>query len=226
MSALDTALHGLRRLIAEGSLLPGDKLPSEGELCQRLGVARGSVREAIRMLAALGVLETRRGSGSYVSALRPADLISGLSLTVDLLPLDAIIELVELRRPLEAHAASIAAGRGDEEEIRAIAELAERIADCADVEESALLDHEFHMRIASLAGNAALVSLLNVVRSRTGQIRLVNEEDKPMFKVLSDAGHRAIARGLVNRDPAAASVAAADHVAQTEYWLRRQRLTS
>ena len=75
MSALDTAVHGLRALIAEGTLKPGDRLPSEGELCERLGVSRGSLREGIRMLAALGVLETRHGSGSYVSDLNAGDLI-------------------------------------------------------------------------------------------------------------------------------------------------------
>ncbi|MDQ4215750.1 FadR/GntR family transcriptional regulator [Microbacterium sp. ASV81] len=222
MSALDTALHGLRALIADGALRPGDKLPSEGELCDQLGVSRGSVREAIRMLAALGVLETRHGSGSYVSTLRPADLIQGLSLTVDLLPLDAILELVEIRRPLEAHAAAIAAARADDETLAGLTELVERIADCTDDDEASRLDHEFHMRIADLAGNAALTSLLQVLRSRTRQYRIFDDEDAAQLKDLSDAGHRAIARGLVARDPAAASAAAAGHVAQTEYWLRKQ----
>ena len=76
MSALDKALHGLRALIADGALRPGDRLPSEGELCETLGVSRGSLREAIRTLGALGVLETRHGSGSYVSELRAADLLT------------------------------------------------------------------------------------------------------------------------------------------------------
>ncbi|MFB7842968.1 FadR/GntR family transcriptional regulator [Microbacterium sp. NPDC056052] len=222
MSALETALHGLRALVADGELRPGDKLPSEGELCEQLGVSRGSVREAIRMLAALGVLETRHGSGSYVSTLRPADLIRGLSLTVDVLPLDAILELVEIRRPLEAHAAAIAAARADEEMLAELADLVERIADSPDHDEASRLDHEFHMRIAELAGNAALTSLLEVLRSRTRQYRIFDDADAAQLKVLSDAGHRAIARGLLARDPAAASAAAAGHVAQTEYWLRKQ----
>ena len=81
MGAMETALHGLRALIADGDLRPGDRLPSEGELCERLGVSRGPLREAIRTLSALGVIDTRHGSGSYVSELHAADLIKGLGLT-------------------------------------------------------------------------------------------------------------------------------------------------
>lgn len=222
MSALDTALHGLRALIADGELRPGDRLPSEGELCDQLGVSRGSVREAIRMLAALGVLETRHGSGSYVSALRPADLMGGLSLTVDLLPLDAILELVGIRRALETHSAAIAAVRADDAALSELDDLVERIALSGEHEEESRLDHEFHLRIAELAGNDALTSLLGVLRSRTRQYRILDHDDVVQMKLLSDAGHRAILRGLAAHDPWAASAAAAGHVDQTEFWLRKQ----
>jgi len=127
MSALDTALHGLRALIADGALRPGDRLPSEGELCERLGVSRGSLREAIRTLAALGVLETRHGSGSYVSELRAADLIGSLSLTVGLLPMAGVLELTELRRVLEPHAAALAAARIDADTVAALAGVLEAV---------------------------------------------------------------------------------------------------
>jgi len=222
MSARETALHGLRALIADGALRPGDKLPSEGELCEQLGVSRGSVREAIQMLAALGVIETRHGSGSYVGDLKATVLIRGLSLTMDLLPLDEILELVEVRRALETHTASIAAARVDDEAVADLADLVERIAACTEHEEESRLDHEFHMRIAALAGNEALTSLLGVLRSRTRQYRILDPDDVVQLKLLSDAGHRAILRGLAAHDPAAASAAAASHVSQTEFWLRKQ----
>ena len=129
MGALDTALHGLRALIADGALRPGDRLPSEGELCERLGVSRGSLREAIRMLAALGVLETRHGSGSYVSDLRAADLIRSLHLTVGLLPMAGVLELTELRRApvwTDMPQATALALRGDRSGALAVLEAAER----------------------------------------------------------------------------------------------------
>jgi len=221
MSALDTAVHGLRALIADGTLRPGDRLPSEGELCERLGVSRGSLREGIRMLAALGVLETRHGSGSYVSDLNAGDLIGSLSLTVGLLPLESILELYELRRALEAHAASLATARIDEAALEELDALLVELEATTDDEEQSRLDHLFHMRIAEIAGNSALASLLAVFRARSRAYRIFRTDSAAEIKTLSDAGHRAILRGLEGRDPVAASAAAASHVAQTEYWLRR-----
>lgn len=221
MSALDTALHGLRTLIADGALRPGDRLPSEGELCERLGVSRGSLREAIRMLAALGVLDTRHGSGSYVSELRAADLIGSLSLTVGLLPMAGVLELTELRRVLEPHAAALAAARIDDDTVSALDEVLTQIEATTDFEEQSRLDHEFHMAISGVAGNEALTSLIDVLRSRSRAYRISEPEDAAELKVHSDAGHRAILRGLAAADPVAASAAASAHVAYTEYWVRK-----
>lgn len=223
MGAMETALHGLRALIADGDLKPGDRLPSEGELGERLGVSRGPLREAIRTLSALGVIDTRHGSGSYVSELHAADLIRGLTLTVGLLPLDSIIELYELRRALEAHAASLAAARIDDEKIDELEELLVRLEAVTDDEELSELDSQFHSAIADVADNDALATLLEVLRGRSRAYRIFTTDDAAEIKILSDAGHRAILRGLESRDPVAASAAAAGHVAQTEFWLRKHQ---
>lgn len=223
MGAMETALHGLRALIADGDLKPGARLPSEGELCERLGVSRGPLREAIRTLSALGVIDTRHGSGSYVSELHAADLIRGLSLTVGLLPLESVIELYELRRALEAHAASLAAARIDDETIVRLDELLVRLEAVTDDEELSELDSQFHSAIADVANNDALATLLEVLRGRSRAYRIFTTDDAAEIKVHSDAGHRAILRGLESRDPVAASAAAAGHVAQTEHWLRKHQ---
>src|ERR1044072_6164022 len=82
MAATDRALTGLRQMIASGELGPGAKFPPEPELCDHLGVSRSSLREATRSLAALGVIESRHGSGTYVSALAPAARNRPASLSV------------------------------------------------------------------------------------------------------------------------------------------------
>ena len=220
MGALDTALHGLRALIADGALRPGDRLPSEGELCERLGVSRGSLREAIRMLAALGVLETRHGSGSYVSDLRAADLIRSLHLTVGLLPMAGVLELTELRRVIEPHAAALAAARIDADTVARLDAMLIALEGSDDADEQSRLDHEFHMAISAVAGNEALTSLLDVLRSRSRLYRIDDSEGAAELKLHSDAGHRAILRGLAAGDPVAASAAASAHTSYTEYWLR------
>ena len=86
VSAVEVAFEGLRAMISTGRLGAGQRFPVEARLCTELGVSRSSLREAVRMLAALGVVETRQGSGTYVSRLRAADIVGSLTLTVGLLP--------------------------------------------------------------------------------------------------------------------------------------------
>ncbi len=221
MSAVDTTFHRIRAEIAAGHLRPGQRLPTEAELCAQLGVSRGSLREAIRMLVALGVLENRPGSGAIVSRLRAEDIMSSLSLTVDLLPLGSLLGLYELRRLMEGHAAGQAAARHPDSLVEVMEELLVAMEATDDPTEISRLDHEFHSAIAACCGNPALEEFLRVLRSRSRNYQLFNLPVGPDVKRVSDAGHRAIARAVARRDPGAATVAASDHVAQTEEWLRR-----
>lgn len=221
MTAVDEAFHGLRRMIGTGRLAAGQKFPPETELCRELGVSRGSLREAVRMLAALGVVESRHGSGVYVSALRAADLVATLQLTVDLLPLEGLLELYELRRVLEAHAAGQAAARGDARLGEELDRLCTAMESTADVEQSAALDAEFHSAIARAGGNPTLVSLLDVLRTRSRAYQMFGMPAGPTIRDVSNAAHRTIAAAIASRDAAAATTAAGAHVAQTEAWLAR-----
>lgn len=220
MSAVDTAINGIRARIASGELAPGDRLPNAEELCSALGVSRSSVREAVSMLSALGVLEARHGSGTYVSALRPEDVISGLSITVDLLPLDALLELYELRRLLEGHVSARAAARADADLDNVLGELTRAMEATDDGREASRLDQLFHEAIADAGGNPAIAALLRVLRARSRAYRLFDLPAADGIRAASDAGHRAITRAIAERDPVAAATAGAAHVAQTEAWLR------
>ncbi|MFB7496453.1 FadR/GntR family transcriptional regulator [Streptomyces sp. NPDC056161] len=223
MSAVDRAVDGLRRMISSGRLSAGDRLPPESDLCAELGISRSSLREAVRMLAALGVVESRHGSGTFVSQLRPAEMIGSLSLTVELLPLDGVLELFEARRVLEAHAAAQAAARITPDELTALVAIMEALEATDDPDEGSELNHRFHSEIARIAGNPSIESLLAVLsdRSRAYQVYLLPEG--PAMKRESDAGHRAIAESLTQRDPAAAAAAAAAHLACSARWLEACR---
>lgn len=221
MSAVDTALDGLRALIADGLLQTGDRLPSENDLCASLAVSRGPLREAIRTLEACGVLVARRGSGTYVSDLRAKDLIASMSLTVGLLPLRGALEYTSLRRILEPHAAALAAARIDQATLHNLGLILDRIEASDDVDEQSRLDHEFHMAITATAGNDVLASLIEVFRTRLRAHRITDPNDAAALKMHSDASHRAILRALDEADPEAAAAAAATHVAYTEHWVRR-----
>lgn len=219
MSAVDKAFHGLRHMIATGRLVAGQRIPPESELCDELGVSRGSLREAVRMLAALRVIEPRHGSGTYVSQLRPEDIVGSLSLTVDLLPLEGLLEMFEIRRVLESHAAAQAAARMTPETLTRLFEYIEAMEATEDPTEVSELDHRFHAEIARVGGNPTLGSLLGVFRARSRSYQVFTLPEGPRIKRASDEDHRAIAGALAQRDPAAAAGAAAAHVAHTEKWL-------
>ncbi len=223
MSAIDDAFHGLRQMIATGELTPGQQFPSESQLCDRLQVSRGSLREAVRMLGALGVIESRHGSGTYVSALGPENIIGALGLTVDLMPFEGLLDMYELRRVLETHATSQAASRMTDDAAAELGRILDALEATGDDEEASELDARFHETICELAQNSALTVLLRVFRSRSRSYQLFGLDSGPEIKRQSDLSHREILTALVQRDPATAAAAAAAHVIQTEHWLREHR---
>lgn len=220
MTVLNEALDGLRRMIAAGEVTPGEKFPSETELCARLNVSRSSLREAVRTLSALGVIESRHGSGTYLSRLDPAQVIRNFSLTVDLLPLDSLLQLFEIRRVLEAHMAAQAAARCTPALADSLNSLIVRMEDEPDPRLAADLDSQFHRLICDAGGNPTITSLIDVFRSRGSHYKIMEGTAAAEVRAASDAGHRSIAAAIIARDPIAAQSAAASHVAQTEYWLR------
>ncbi|MDI9835353.1 FCD domain-containing protein [Streptomyces sp. KAU_LT] len=220
MSAVEKAFHGLRHMIGTGRLGPGERIPPEGELCEELGVSRGSLREAVRMLAALGVIEPRHGSGTYVSQLRPEDVIGSLSLTLELLPLSGLLEVYEIRRVLEAHVAAQAAARCTPENVRTLFALIDAMEATSDPSEASELDHRFHAEIARVGGNPTLATLLAVFRARSRKYQVFTLPEGPELRRKSDDDHRVLATAIADHDPVAAAGAAQAHVAQTERWLR------
>src|ERR1700694_270064 len=113
-SVTEGAIDRIRELIVSGSWGPGDRLPKESELAAQLGLCRNSLREAVRALSQLRVLEVRQGDGTYVSSLEPDLLLESTSFVSHLLLGDTAVELYEVRRILEAAAAALAAARIDE----------------------------------------------------------------------------------------------------------------
>ncbi|WP_242702050.1 FadR/GntR family transcriptional regulator [Arthrobacter cavernae] len=223
MGAVETAMQGLRTKIASGELAPGQKCPPEAELSAQLGVSRSSLREAVRAMSALGVMESRHGSGTYVSSLEPTVILQNFALLVDLLPLDGLLELFEIRRLMESHAAAAAAANATPEVLAKLAALVASMEAADSPSEYSALDSRFHEEICHASGNSTLAALVDVFRSRGGHFRIFDGEEGPAVRTDSTAGHRAIVEAIANRDPTMAATAAAAHIAQTESWLKKLR---
>ena len=156
MSVTDEAIEKIKDMIISGALRPGDRLPREADLARRLGLSRSSLREAVRALSLVRILDVRQGDGTYVTSLDAALLLDALSFVIELHQDRSVLELLEARRLLEAEAAALAAERREPEQIAELRALIEAMPACKDVEEFVENDMGFHRTIATAAGSYGL----------------------------------------------------------------------
>src|SRR6266700_3051936 len=224
-SVTDEAIEKIQALIMSGSWGPGARLPKETKLAAQLGLSRNSLREAVRALSQLRVLEVRQGDGTYVSSLEPDLLLESTHFISHLLLGDTEIELYEVRRILEAAAAALAAGRIDIQEKAELAQILKRMGEAKNVEELVEADVAFHALVAKAAGNAVLASLLASLATRTMRARLWHgrEADGALDETRNE--HRRIYEAIMAGDPDLARAAAAAHIASSERWLKGRLAT-
>ena len=223
LSQTDVVIQELKRLVVEGVLGPGSRLPIEKELAAQLGVSRGSLREGVRALVHLGVLETRQGDGTYVTELDAGRLLSPLGFLAEL-PTNAA-ELLGVRRILEAESAALAALSIDDEALEFLAEALAR-ADSAlkpsgtDVEAFLDADADFHIRIARSTGNSALAALIENLIGRTERTRVIRAMSERGAVRSTQTEHYAILAQLKRHDPQRARIRMEAHLLGVEEFAR------
>jgi GntR family transcriptional repressor for pyruvate dehydrogenase complex len=159
----DRAAEELLDMVISGGLRPGERLPPERELCERLGVSRTVVREALNLVEARGLISIEHGRGAVVSGDGPRAVRDTLGLLLRVQP-KTLWELLEMRRILEVGVAGLAAERaepGDVEEMRAQIEKMSRSIDKPEGYVDA--DVEFHALLARAARNGVLLTMLEPV---------------------------------------------------------------
>lgn len=207
-------------MILTGELTPGDKLPPEAELAANLGLSRTSLREAVRALTLLGIIDTRQGDASYITSLGPELLLGALGLAMDLQREDTMADLVSVRRILEPAATAIAATRIDAgalQQLRCYIRPDLREEQARQLVE---LDWEFHHAIARASGNDLLVALLDGLTAPTVRMRIWRGLSVPGILDRTLIEHRAIVDALEAHDAGLAHAAATVHVASVEAWVR------
>jgi GntR family transcriptional repressor for pyruvate dehydrogenase complex len=219
-SVTDEAIERIRQIIISGEWGPGARLPRESELAARLGISRNSLREAVRALSLLRVLEVRQGDGTYVSSLEPDLLLESTRFVAHLLADKTVVELFEVRRILEPAAAAMAAVRIDEDGLAALRRELDRMTAASTVEALVEPDAAFHAVIADAAGNSVLSSLLESLSTRTMRARIWRGRLETGVLDATRAEHARIYEAIAARDPELARIVAASHVANSEHWLR------
>lgn len=203
--ACDAVLARLEELIASGAWPVGSRIPPEPELVTLFGVGRNTLREAVRALEHAGMLEPRRGDGTYVratSALGAAVLQRARR--------GELLHIMEVRASLERDAAAAAAHHRSEEELAVILEAVERRRaawDAGDRTGYLTADIDFHRAVIAATGNPLLIDLYGGLTEAV--LRSVAEVDGLQVGTDVFPGHEELAAAIANHDPVAA-VAAAD----------------
>lgn len=154
----------LSQAIIEGDFKPGDKLPSEAELCEQLGVGRNSLREAIRMLNAMGVVETKRGQGTFLRETISHDVFNPLIFRLILEPKNDT-DIYELRVMIESIVVIMVINRATIDEVKLIRQLFDQTQDFVSknnvsLEDLVKLDMNFHMAIARCVHNSLIEAIM------------------------------------------------------------------
>ncbi len=218
----DEAILTIKQMILSGELRPGDRLPPEKELSERLRLSRNSMREAVKALEAMRILDVRRGDGTYVTSLEPDLLNEAMSFIIEAQQdHDAILEIFAVRRILEPAASALAATRIGEAELEALRRSIDSVPADPEVDEVVAHDLAFHAAIAAGSGNRYLASLLDSLSGRTVRARLWRgiTEENATERTLRE--HTAIVDALAARDGALAEALTVSHIAGIEGWLRR-----
>ena len=207
----------IRKLISSGALKPGDKLPSERELCVQLGVGRSSVRDAVRTLQAMGILEPRQGHGTVVRDPAADALVVPLRRRRH-----QISELLEVRRMLEPPLAARAAKNASAAEIARMREiLARHERKLRRGQQAIEEDSQFHYAIALAARNGVVLRVLDVLMDQLVESRALSLQ-VPGRPERSYEGHRGILRAIERRDAKAAEAAVRRHLEEIEEIVMRQ----
>lgn len=218
-SQVDVVLDGIKTMIVSGRLGPGARLPVEKDLAAELGVSRGPLREGVRALAILGVLETRQGDGTYLTGLNPLQLLGPLGFLADLqLPANAG-HLLAVRRVLETETVALAAIKMTDAELDeagrildSVAGIAEGELAQADLEAFIEADTQFHRLIARASGNPAFAAIIESLVGRTYRARLWRAIREHGAVSSTQAEHGAILAELRRHDPERAKIRMATHL--------------
>lgn len=218
----------IEKLILRGILLPGERLPSERDMAEKMGVSRPSLREAIAELQDKGLLASRAGSGIYVAdvlgnAFSPA--LIGLFADHD----EAVFDYIAFRRDLEALAAERAARLASDTDLKVIQTIFNKMEAAhqkPNPEDEAHLDAEFHMAIIEASHNVVMLhmlrSMFQMLREGVFYNRQIMFRQRMTRDMLLDQ-HRAINMAIQTRDPEAARAAVETHLTFVEQCLSDQQ---
>lgn len=217
MTLTQAVAEHLRNLIHSGAVGPGERLPAERELAEQLGVARISLREAIKTLQQDGYVEVRRGAtgGTYVTELHEPLARWRARMKTESGEFD---DIIDFRIALEVDVARLAADRRDRTDLANLRIAIKKLAQADSLAAFRLTDAQFHGALARASRNVRLENAIQVARGELFSPHDLLPFAEPVEESVRD--HQRIYEAVRDRDPSAADVAMREHIERTRQQLR------
>ena len=221
-SQTEVVVEDIKSMIMRGDLTPGSRLAVESDLAATLGVSRSSLREGVRALAVMGILETRQGDGTFVTSLDPSLLMAPMSFVVDLQRANQIAHISVVRRVLEMEAAARAAQHITVDQLGHAAELLASVNEVSanptvdDLDQIMDADIAFHRIVAHASQNPALEALIEALSSRTVRTRTWRAITEHGATAATQREHAGVLDALSSRDPDRARLLMGAHLFEVE----------
>lgn len=214
-------LSQIKQQIANHTLKKGDRLPSERALAEMFGVARATIREALKVLEMMGLIECVQGSGNYIANNMESSLTEPLSIMF-MLEQGNLMQVLQLRRALETASVEIAAKNIDEQTLQKLEQLCIQLEGTSDESEKTANDRAFHYAISAASDNPLITTMLNAVSSLVEN--LITDARKLMLQeahmsALINQQHRQVLNALKNKDARMAVAAMNAHMDAIERYL-------
>jgi GntR family transcriptional regulator, transcriptional repressor for pyruvate dehydrogenase complex len=211
----EAAFEQLIAYVVKGTWKAGDRLPPERELCQQFGIARTSLREALKAMELVGMLDSRVGDGTFVCD-RSEFLSRPLLWAFTGTDHEELVEIMEARTVVEEALAGLAAERASTDEISAIKGTITQMRDIIAAGSSILeADMSFHLAVATAAHNEVLRNAVQLLRNITRQW-LKYKVQMPNVAASVLKRHEAVYRAIASRKPKAARLAMRKHLEETQ----------
>ena len=197
-SAVDQVVDALRRLMRERNLGLGDALPSEAELASMFNASRNTVREAIRILRAYGIVESRQKVGAVITDRRQQALMDLFSFAIDI-SAESFLEIQGFRRLIDINLSDLLFETADETAIERLRSINDAMKAASTLAEAAKLDFRFHAALVGFAGNQTLSQVYGILQPL---LQRLMEAGKRSREAVDSAyhDHRAIIEALEQRD--------------------------
>lgn len=212
--------ENVKEYIVEGHLQPGDPLPSENQLAEQLGVSRTVVREAMRGLESVGVIQTRRGAGRYVGSFRMDAAMENLTYSLRL-DVHDLYEILDVRKYLEAGSIEQAIANLDDDVLQRLRSLVQAMkVKVAKGEGFLQEDLDFHRQVFALTGNRVLVKLQDILwqmyQATLSDPRYTAKDQKAV-----QMAHEQLLNAIENRDVSTARRLLVSHIEATQELVRQ-----